>query len=598
MLVTDLVYKAIAFALLTPAVVWFVNRMIARGGEVISDADIATVLLTTPRGIVGLLLGSAVMIAITFVEVACLIAIGDAAMRGSRMDARSAVVFGASRAGAILRLALRMVLRIVAGLIPFAMAGGALYLALLHDHDINYYLARNPPEFWIALALSAVLAIVLVLFLLRTIARWSLSLPLILFEQVSPGGALSESARRAAGKHRLILSVLSAWAILGLALNGTVAMVLEVTGRASGPYFAGSMVALLGFVGVVAFFWILFGLLIAIFNISLFSALVVWFYRSVSHRSEGKIADSDRSQPLSSSHGVIVGGIAVVLLSAVGIALLVFTGSGNNQPVLVIAHRGASANAPENTLAAFRQAAIEQADVVELDVQETLDGVVVVNHDSDLMKVGGSPMRIWEHSLADLRTVDIGSHFAPEFKAERIATLAEALSTCRGKTKVLVELKSYGHNQHLEERVVSIVEKAGMTNDCMYMSLDHSMAKRMKQLRPSWRVGVLSAKVIGDLTTLRADFVAVEARMATRPFVRRAHQAQEDVFVWTVDDPAWMLTMMSQGVDGLITNRPGLAREVISRRSQMSQTQRILLALLVHMGASTDALEKEDALRP
>jgi glycerophosphoryl diester phosphodiesterase len=132
----------------------------------------------------------------------------------------------------------------------------------------------------------------------------------------------------------------------------------------------------------------------------------------------------------------------------------------------------------------------------------------------------------------------------------------------------------------------------------MYMSLDHSMAKKMKQVRPSWTVGVLAAKVIGDLTSLGADFVAVEARMATPRFVRQAHRRGQAVYVWTVDDPAWMLSMMSRGVDGLITNKPALAREVIARRAAMNPAQRLLIALLVRLGATTGVLESEEALRP
>jgi glycerophosphoryl diester phosphodiesterase len=130
------------------------------------------------------------------------------------------------------------------------------------------------------------------------------------------------------------------------------------------------------------------------------------------------------------------------------------------------------------------------------------------------------------------------------------------------------------------------------------MSLDHPMARRMKALRPSWRVGLLAAKAIGDLTELGADFLAVEARMATRGFVRRAHAAGQDVYVWTVNDPARMLAALSHGVDGLITDDPALARAVMERRAQMSTAQRFLVAQLIGLGASTEALAGEEALRP
>ena len=194
--------------------------------------------------------------------------------------------------------------------------------------------------------------------------------------------------------------------------------------------------------------------------------------------------------------------------------------------------------------------------------------------------------------------MDIGSHAGPQFSRERLPTLAEVLHACKGKASVIVELKSYGHDQCLEERVVEIVEAAGMEKNCLFMSLNHGMVRKLKQLRPSWRCGVLVAKALGDLTSLNSDFLAVEARLATARFVRRAHRAGQDVYVWTVNDPAWMLAAMSHGADGLITDKPDLALHVVARRAQMSDTQRLLVALMIRLGAQTKALEAEDALRP
>ena len=87
-------------------------------------------------------------------------------------------------------------------------------------------------------------------------------------------------------------------------------------------------------------------------------------------------------------------------------------------------------------------------------------------------------------------------------------------------------------------------------------------------------------------------------KLASRRFVRGAHRAGQDVYVWTVNDPADMLAAMSRGVDGLITDRPDLARRVVERRTRMSDAQRVLVALLVRLGASTESLVAEDALRP
>jgi len=295
---------------------------------------------------------------------------------------------------------------------------------------------------------------------------------------------------------------------------------------------------------------------------------------------------------------MVSGIVAVSLLAAVGVGLFAFLANRNQAPALIIAHRGSSAIAPENTLASFRLAAEQHTDFIELDVQESADGQVLVVHDSDLMKVGGNPTKIWDGSASALRSVDIGTSKDPRYSAERVPTLAEALAACKGRCRVIVELKSYGHDQHLEERVAAIVEEAGMESDCIFMSLDREMVRKMKALRPSWRVGLLVAKAMGDLTELKADFLAVEARMATRSFVQRAHAAGQDVYIWTVNDPAWMVVALGRGVDGLITDKPDLARRVVERRAQMSEPQRFLAALLIRFGATTDSLAAENALRP
>jgi glycerophosphoryl diester phosphodiesterase len=354
------------------------------------------------------------------------------------------------------------------------------------------------------------------------------------------------------------------------------------------------------FVSLVALAASVCALAVGVVGASLFSLLIVRLYLRAGAPgvSREHVAQYETRGIWRLSPRAWAGVATVAVLVAIGIGFVAFLVDRNQRPALVIAHRGSSLTAPENTLAAFRLAAEQQTDFVELDVQESADGQVVVAHDSDLMKVARYPGKIWEADSAALEKIDIGSFKSPSYSAERVPTLAEALAVCKGRCRVVVELKSYGHNQRLEERVIDVVEQARMQDDCIFMSLDHAMVKNLKQLRPNWRVGALVAKAIGDLTELDADFLAVEARMATRRFVRRAHRAGQDVYVWTVNDAAWMLLELSRGVDGLITDKPDLARQVIERRAQMSDSQRFLLAQLIRLGASTQALESEDALRP
>src|SRR5262249_13593906 len=155
------------------------------------------------------------------------------------LEAPGALHFSGRRALDVLRVALQMVLRVVAGVIPFALAAGAAYLALLREHDINYYLAQKPPELVTALVIAALLGAGLAALLLRTIARWALALPLVLFENVAPRTALGESARRASGSHLAILAVLAAWAVGALALIAAAGWLVNLVGRTIAPSFAG-----------------------------------------------------------------------------------------------------------------------------------------------------------------------------------------------------------------------------------------------------------------------------------------------------------------------------------------------------------------------
>jgi glycerophosphoryl diester phosphodiesterase len=193
--------------------------------------------------------------------------------------------------------------------------------------------------------------------------------------------------------------------------------------------------------------------------------------------------------------------------------------------------------------------------------------------------------------------VDVGSYFDPRFRDERVPTLADALDACKGVSRVDIELKDYGHYERLEERVVEIVEAAGMEDSIVTMSLSRGMVEKMKRLRPGWTSGLLTAKAIGDLSGVAADFLAVEKSMATRRFVRKAHRAGKPVYVWTVDDPARMIRLIGLGVDGLITNRPDLAREVVDRYARMNQAERLFLFVMTSLGAEPDVKPRESDLR-
>ncbi len=216
---------------------------------------------------------------------------------------------------------------------------------------------------------------------------------------------------------------------------------------------------------------------------------------------------------------------------------------------------------------------------MEIDVQETADGEVVLMHDSDFKKIAGNAVKIWEVTAEELGDLDIGSWFGPEFANERVPTLDRVLDECKGRIRVNIELKHYGRGQALEERVIDLVERKGMVDRIVIMSLQHSSVDKVRTLRPGWKVGLLTAVAFGNLRRTDADFLAVPFRVATRSFIRSAHRAGKEVHVWTVNDTVTMSTMMSRGVDNLITDRPALARSVLDQRAEMNSVERLLVEL-------------------
>ena len=600
---TYVLYQAIAFALLTPLLVLLGRLLIHESGSgALADADIAVFLLASPFGIVALVLVAAIAIGITALQVACLLTIGLAGARGIRLRVRDAFAHGVSRAFRIVRVTAILVVRLILLVLPFVAALGATYWLLLHAHDINYYLSAHPPEFWVAVALGGVITVALLIVLARRATSWLLVLPIVVFEPLLPSRAFGESARRMHGRRAAAAIVLLAWAIGWALLSSLVSAGLRTLARATAPLLGGSFASLLFFIGLYLVVALLIALVVGMLAATVFALVVAFFYRDAGLPPDivlpKAFSDELEGRRLRVSWAAIVGGIAAAVVVAAILANVAMKSSWSEHPVRIFAHRGASKQAPENTLAAFRKAGEEHTDFVELDVQESSDGVVLVNHDEDLMKLARSPLKIWQTPAAEIQAVDIGSSTSPAFSDQRVPTLAAALEACRGVSEVDIELKDYGHNQQLEERVVGLVEAAGMQDRIVTMSLNPKMVARMKELRPKWTSGVLIAKSIGNPRALPGDFLAVQKALATRRFIRQVHSTGRPVFAWTVDDPQTMLHFVGLGIDGLITNEPAIAREALANYHAMTQPQRLLLYVMTYLGSKEEVLPPEKELRP
>lgn len=257
-----------------------------------------------------------------------------------------------------------------------------------------------------------------------------------------------------------------------------------------------------------------------------------------------------------------------------------------NPRPLVIAHRGYSGAAPENTLPSFAAATLAGADMVELDYHHTRDGALIVLHDATLDRTtdarqrwGGEKHRVGERSLAELRTLDAGRWFDARFAGTRLPLLAEALDAIAPHAPTLIERK-----QGDARTGVEFLRRRGEINRVVVQSFDWDYLRDFHALAPEQVLGALGPVARADGTPLTDEektlgpnqlerLAAVGAAVAvwshhhvTGASLREAHARGLKVWVYTVNDVATAQQMLALGVDGIITNHPPLVWKALALR--------------------------------
>jgi glycerophosphoryl diester phosphodiesterase len=330
-------------------------------------------------------------------------------------------------------------------------------------------------------------------------------------------------------------------------------------------------------------------LAVSVFTTVFFALLVVRLYRSMAGpgKLQPEIAPAGSLGARASfrvpGKTILAAAAAALVIAVVGASMAVDDPEWED-PTQIIAHRGGAAVAPENTMAAFERGIADGADWLELDVQENADGTVIVEHDRDFMRAAGAKLQVWQATNDDLTGFDIGSSFAPVFSNQRVPTLRQILELAKGKVGVFIELKYYGHDVTLEQKVVDLVEETGMTDQIVIMSLNYDGVRKTAALRPNWTYGLLNAVAIGDLTRLDVNFLALTANATTVPMIRRIHRRGMQTYPWTINDPVQMWVMMSRGADGIITDRVALANHVKKLRAEVTPLGRFIVWIAGEVG--------------
>jgi glycerophosphoryl diester phosphodiesterase len=249
---------------------------------------------------------------------------------------------------------------------------------------------------------------------------------------------------------------------------------------------------------------------------------------------------------------------------------------------LVGAHRGASADAPENTMAAFERSIADGAELIELDVHTTLDGKVVVHHDFDLKRTAGSAAAIRDLTLREVLSFDVGSWKGSQYAGLQIPLLEQVFKLFGNRALLNVEIKFDGSPyREIELKVARLIREHGLMHRVAVSSFDLETALRLRRIDPDVRVSLLHESLAPDAGPGRLDgrsfvlakmIVAREYGMVgihldhgsiSMDLVTRARELELGVLAWTVDDEAEMRRLVGLGIDAIVSNRPSLLRSII-----------------------------------
>lgn len=237
----------------------------------------------------------------------------------------------------------------------------------------------------------------------------------------------------------------------------------------------------------------------------------------------------------------------------------------SKEKTLIIAHRGASNLAPENTLKAFKKAIELKADYIEFDVHQSKDGEIVIMHDSNTLRTTGHLELIKDMTLEELKKLDCGD-------GERIPTLRELVKLAKGKISLNCEVKVRG----IAELIIKILNEEDSLETTIISSFKHDILLKIQKLEPRIKLASLEPNRIGWIRSwlsrkklirvaISNKFYAINPffKLVNQNFIARAYKNNLKIFPWTVNSDSAIKKLINIGVDGIITNDVEKVRKLL-----------------------------------
>ncbi len=580
-LLWQLITQLIGFIFSTPLFSWFANYIVtATGSDVISNYDILRFAIS-PEGILFCLVIVSLVTTFYIAQFA-----GYCWIAGFAINRRSITIQGVIEAVTVklfslLQLSLLMVVRIVLLCLTIAAFLSIIAWITLSEHDINYYLTVQPREWQILLGISIFLCAVLVCSLLIQFVRWGFAIPALMFSNIDARTALKTTSIMLQGRLAFLLKLLLIWAsIVGFA------MLLFLS---TGHYLTDRILDWAGLEPQRVLPLVTLFIILAIFFSYLFSAILFagiqfltmyLYYEQIGNVLPINLQRHEVNRKKGAALYKLVLNLTLVLtILCGGVIGYLINSLDEPESVLITGHRGSPLQAPENTLAAIHEAWKNGADFVEIDVQRTRDGEIIVLHDGDLMRIANDPRKVQDLTLAEIKAINIISDKNSKYTKEHVPTLKEMINYARDKVKLNIELKYNINDDQLAINVIRLLQTENFIDQTVITSLNYHALQQVKSIDPHIQTGFIIVASLGNITNSKTDFISVNQSLITSSLVDMARVSGKKVHAWTVNTPEAMLRMIECDVDNIITDNPALLREIIVLRNSLSSQEQMGLRL-------------------
>ena len=575
LLAYHLYFSLLALLALSPMSGWALAALVELSGyQMVGNQDLVRFLLT-PLGIAWMLASASVIAFFVFFQSAGMILIATRQREDRFHTASNALWQVLKHFKALFKLA---AMQVICHLVLAAPSLALLIISfewLLGGYDIYYVINAYPTELFYFLPIACMLLVALLLGNGLLYASWSLALPAMLFERMQPRAALRRSWQLVKGARFHVARVILMVGLVTLLLPIVFTAIFDAGGAALMTWLPGPAALQVALMGVLIVVYVVLAFIISFFAISANSLIVLQLYMRCCGYPPIPLSELE---PRATARLAWAFEAALVVV-ALGQLVFIVQSFDSREYVANIAHRGASWDAPENSLAAIATAINQGADYIELDVQQTADGTLVLLHDRDLLRIAGDRRAIWEIDYSELLSMDAGSWFALDFASERVATLAEAIELMRGRAQLYLEIKTSPQMPDLVAATVAELQRLDFVADTVAAGLSPQVLNEAVALEPNLRTSLLVHTAIGTLGVHPYSALGLREGIVTPRQIRAARQGGYALHVWTVNNRRDMHRYIDMGVDGIITDAPALLSDVLAEREKLNRSELLLLRM-------------------